>query len=282
MRVLVSRTKRLVRALPTAARKARLQAAILVLGSLTILPLQAQWAVVDADAIAEITKVESTATSTFNQLQQTYNLAQSMAIRAQGMWRFQGPTNLWKDFQYNDQYGTLSNWSGALNSGNLGATQNAFAQATDLPNINQGLSGLNPSQASSLRAGYSAQEIMDGNTTAAMTSIGQIHASAAQYQNAIAELMNDDESDDPDLQSQLAVEERTSNAMVLGLQAQQDTNQLLSDLLQQQIAQNLVTRGAVVSNSNASLDLVNALQTTSDLTNGYAQSLQNWSITGSQ
>jgi hypothetical protein len=283
MRLLVPKTTCLARSLLTAASKARLQALLLLaVGSLTIPSLHAQWAVVDSGAIAEITTVASEVSSEISQLQQTYNLAQQMATSAQGMWRFQGPTDPWQDFHYTDQYGTLSNWGTAVNSGNLSAIQSAYTQATQPVGINQNLSGLNQAVVAALQAGYSAQEIMDGNTMSGMSTIGQIHASAAQYQDAIAQLQNDDENPDPDLQSELAVEQRTSNALVLGLQAQQDTNQILSDILQQQLAQNLVTRNEMVSEANASVGLQNALQSNANLTNGYANSLQNWSIVGSQ
>lgn len=254
----------------------------LLFASLTILPLHAQWAVVDSGAIAEITTVASEVSSELTQLQQTYSLAQQMATSAHGMWRFQGPQNIWQDFQYPDQYGTLSGWITGVNSGNASAIQNAFAQNTSLAGADQSLTTLNSTLAMSRKALYSTREIMDGNVMAALGAIGQIHASAAQYQNAISQLQSDDENDDPDLQSELAVEQRTSNAAVLSLEAQQDTNQLLSALLQQQLGQNLANRSIIADDANSTNDLLQGVQTSQSLTNGHANSLQNWSISQSQ
>ena len=111
-----------------------------------------------------------------------------------------------------------------------------------------------------------------------MQAVGQIHAAAAQYRNAIAQLQNDDEDPDDGVQAQLAVEQRSGNALVIGLLAQQDTNNLLSQLTAQQIAQAKMTRDTIADSTNRALDEQQSLQDAGNLTTGYTTSLQNWKL----
>jgi aryl-alcohol dehydrogenase-like predicted oxidoreductase len=97
---------------------------------------------------------------------------------------------------------------------------------------------------------YATQSVMDGNNLAALQAVGQIRAAAASYKNAIDQMESDSENDDPDVQSALAVAQRTANASVIALRAQQDTNNLLSQIANQGIAQSKLTRDQLVGDSN--------------------------------
>jgi len=248
---------------------------LLLLGTST---LHAQWAVVDVDAIAEITKEVSNGAQQIQQLQQQYNQMMAMAQQAQGLFRYRGPQNIWQAFNYADQYATLTLWATGANSGDAASIQNAYAQNTTLANIDQSLTSINQGTARARSSLYATQSIMDGNNLALMQTVGQIHAAASQYQNAISQLENDDENPDGGVQAQLAVAQRTSNAMILQLRSQQDTNNLLSQIALQQLAQSKLIRDTIADATNRALDDQQALQDAGNMTTGYTTSLQNWSI----
>lgn len=240
--------------------------------------LHAQWAVVDVDAIAGITKQVSQGAQQIQQLDAQYNQMKAMAQQAQGLFRYRGPQNIWQAFNYADQYSTLALWATGANSGDPNAIQNGYQQNTVLANIDTSLSNLNSAVAHSRSALYATQSIMDGNNLAAISAVGQIHAAAAQYKNAIDQLENDDEDPDDDTQAQLAIEQRSSNALVLGLRAQQDTNNLLGQIAAQQVAQTKLTRDVIADATNTAIDNDQALSAAAALTANYTDSLKAWSI----
>jgi hypothetical protein len=217
------------------------------------LPTRAQWAVVDVDAIAQLTKQVSQGAQQIQQLTNQYNQMKAMAVQAQGLFRYRGPQTIWQDFRYADQYATLALWATGANSGDPSAVQSGYQQSTLLADVDQTLGTINTGVANSRRAMYATQAVMDGNNLAAIAAVGQIRQAASQYQNAIAALENDAQNGDPIVQSQLAVEQRTSNAAVLQLRSSQDTNNLLSQLVQQQVGQNKMARDSIAEATNNTL-----------------------------
>lgn len=240
--------------------------------------LRAQWAVVDIDAVAQLTKQVSQGAQQIQHLKSQYDQMVAMAQQAKGLYRYRGPQNVWQAFQYADQYATLTLWATGANSGDPNAVQNGYSQNTTLAEVDASLAKINAGMARSRTAMYATRSIMDGNNLAAMTAIGQIHAAATQYKNAIDELEKDGMDSAVDVQSALAVAQRSSNALILGLRAQQDTNTLLGQIAAQNIAQTKMIRDTLADSSNRALEQQQALEEASALTNGYTSSLQNWKL----
>ncbi|HVU44797.1 MAG TPA: hypothetical protein VHD85_01650 [Terracidiphilus sp.] len=243
-------------------------------------PLRAQWAVVDADAIAQLTKQVSQGAQQIQQLTNQYNQMKAMAVQAQGLFRYRGPQTIWQDFRYADQYATLALWATGANSGDQNTVQQAYSQSTILADVDQTLTKINAGVANSRRAMYATQAVMDGNNLAAMTAVGQIHQAAMQYQTAIAALENDAQNADPAVQSQLAVEQRTSNAALLQLRSTQDTNNLLSQIALQQVAQSKLTRDSLAADTNQAIANQQSYDALDALENGMADSWLNWKVVG--
>jgi hypothetical protein len=240
--------------------------------------LHAQFAVVDVDAIAGIAHQVQQGAQQIQTLQQQYDQMKAMAQQAQGLFRYKGPSNVFQAIAYADQYATLADWAAGGASGDLSTVRAGYTQNTVLANIDQSLSSINQGVANSRRALYATQEVMDGNNLAAMQTVGQIRAASASYKNAIDQMEGDSEDPDPDVQSALAVAQRTANATVLGLRAQQDTNNLLSQLASNNVAQTKLSRDTIADSSNRALDNQQATQENQKLTTDYTTSLQNWSI----
>ena len=240
--------------------------------------LHAQFAVVDVDAIAGIAHQVQQGAQQIQTLQQQYDQMKAMAQQAQGLFRYKGPANVFQAIAYADQYATLADWAAGGASGDLSTVRAGYTQNTVFANIDQSLSSINQGVANSRRALYATQEVMDGNNLAAMQTVGQIRAASASYKNAIDQMESDSEDPDPDVQSALAVAQRTANATVLGLRAQQDTNNLLSQLASNNVAQTKLSRDTIADSSNRTQEDQHALTTASAFTTNYTTSLQNWSL----
>jgi hypothetical protein len=173
---------------------------------------------------------------------------------------------------------TLAAWAAGGASGDLSTIRAGYTQNTVLANIDQSLSSINKGVADSRRALYATQEVMDGNNLAAMQTVGQIRAASASYKNAIDQMESDSEDPDPDVQSALAVAQRTANASVLGLRAQQDTNNLLSQIALQNVAQAKLTRDTLADSTNTSIDDQQAIAKAGNFTTDYATSVQQWRL----
>lgn len=241
-------------------------------------PLRAQWAVVDIDAIAGITKQVSQGAQQIQQLQAQYNQMKAMAQQAQGLFRYRGPQNVFQAISYADQYATLADWAAGGASGNANMIQQGYAKNTVLANVDQSLSSINAGVARTRSAMYATQSVMDGNNLAAMQAVGQIRAAATQYKNAIDQLENDSEDPDPDVQSALAVAQRTATANVLQLRAQQDTNNLLTQIALQQVAQSKMTRDALADSTNRTLEQQTSDQAIHQLDTGMGDSWMNFRV----
>jgi hypothetical protein len=234
--------------------------------------------VVDIEAIAQLTKSVSQGAQQVQHLKSQYDHMKAMAQQAQGLYRYKGPANVWQAFEYADQYATLTLWATGANSGDPNAVQNGYAANKVIANIDQSLSKLNSGLARTRTAMYATQSVMDGNNLAAMTAVGQIKAASAQYKNAIAELERDGQDPTDTVQAQLAVEQRTSNAMILSLRAQQDTNNLLGQIASQNVANTKLTRDTMADSTNRALELQQAIDDASSLTDGATTSLKAWKL----
>ena len=240
--------------------------------------LHAQFAVVDVDAIAGIAHQVQQGAQQVQSLQQQYDQMKAMAQQAQGLFRYKGPSNVFQAIAYADQYATLSAWAAGGASGDINTIRAGYTQNTVLANIDESLGSINKGVANSRRSLYATQSVMDGNNLAAMQTVGQIRAASASYKNAIDQMETDSENSDPDVQSALAVAQRTANASVLGLRAQQDTNNLLSQLATQTVAQSKLTRDTIADSTNRSLDDQQALQEVASLTTDFTTSIHNWKL----
>ena len=240
--------------------------------------LPAQFAVVDIDAIAGITHQIAQGAQQIQTLDQQYNQMKAMAQQAKGLFHYKGPSSIFRAIAYADQYATLADWAAGGASGDAYTVQAGYTKNTVLANIDQSLSNINKGVASSRRALYATQQVMDGNNLAAMQTVGQIRSAAASYKNAIDALEDDSEDDDPDVQSTLAVAQRNANAAVLGLRAQQDTNNLLSQMALQNVANTKHTRDGIADSSNRAQDDQEALDEAKSLMTDFTTSLHNWTL----
>lgn len=238
-------------------------------------PAHAQWAVVDVEAIAEIAKQVQNGAQQIQLAQNQYNQMMAMAKRMYNLGRYRGPSNVFQAVRYADQYATLARWSQCETTG-AGCDPLVLDDTGVLAQANDFMSTMDKGLASSLKAVYSSQQVMDGNNLAAMQAVGSIRNAQSQYQSAIAQLESDAQQDDDSGQAQLAVEQRTSNAAILQLRQTQDTNALLSAMTDQLIAQTKTQRDSLADYGNAVSAHQQSHQTYSGFYGGAADAWQNF------
>src|SRR5260370_31480492 len=113
-----------------------------------------------------------------------------------------------------------------------------------------------------------------------MTTLGQIRSHSESLNQQISNLEADSYSNDPSQQSEMAVLAKVNAANLIQLHSQQDTNQLLSAGIQQQmVAQQQAIRAQNRTNNPALHLLPKFAATMQKLKNVLSQNIQNHSLT---
>ena len=250
---------------------------LLGLGLCTLcVPLSAQWAVVDVGAIEQLTSQVRQGAQQLQTAKSQYDHLKAMATRAVGLWRYRSPENIWDAIEYADQYATLGAWAQSSITGEPTKAREAYAATTVAQKADDFLGKINAGLSSSKKALYSTGAVMDGNNLAAMRAVGQIRKASADYRNAIKALEDDAQKDDELTQSELAVQQRTSNAQIVELRQNQDTNQLLSAMLDNMVAQAKLQRDSIATSTNSSLEAQQSELDYQRFTKGAGDSLMKW------
>ncbi len=244
--------------------------------AVTLFPAYGQWAVVDTGAIAQLTKQVSQGAQQLQTAQNQYAQMKAMAQRMYGLTRYRSPKNVFQAIQYADQYAQLGAWATGENTGQN--VEEGYAAATVMVQANDLLGKVNGCLASSTRAMYATQEVMDGHNLAAIRAVGQIRNAASQYEAAISELENDSHNERDEAQAQLAVEQRTSNSAIVQNRLTKDLLTVVSAQLDQQVAQTKYQRDTIAESGNWLILRQQGFENTAPLYDGAADSWMKWSL----
>lgn len=261
----------------------------LALSVVTAAPSYAQFAVFDASNLAEATKefgqlqqMYTTAVQTRNQIIQAYNLAHYMAQMPQNLQqRYLAQFTLWTNLNAPNTYGNTSAWVAALNTGNpqqsYAGYSAAVVQLNPYPPANFGQ--LDSTTQSIIANQYATSNLAQGMTTGALTTLGQIRSHSESLNQQISNLETDSYSANPTQQSEMAVLGKINSTNLIQLHSQQDTNQLLSADIQQQ----MIAQKQAIDAENRSLNQAISFQQNFPLTmqkinSGASQSIQNMSF----
>ena len=214
------------------------------------------------------------------QLTTTYLLALQMAKNLQNMpTRYDAPFSQWRNTAAEDIYGNTTPWIDGINSGqavNAGYGQATTPLQTYDPAV---LAGMTPDELRRVQSQYASVELSDGASQTAMAAIGAIRNNAQNVQTHIGNLEQDSLSDDANLNTEVSVLNKINAAGVLTLRTAQDSNKLLTSLLEQQTLAAKQQRELTTNTINA--DIIrrasfpgNIAQVTGTLT----ESLQNFRI----
>jgi hypothetical protein len=147
--------------------------------------------------------------------------------------RYQARFSQWRNTTAGNLYGNTGTWLTGVNTGQLSA---GYQQATTqlLPYNQDHLSAMNADELARVKSQYASVELADGANTTAITTIGTIRGNAQNLQTQLANLEQDSLSGDAGLNTEVSVLNKINAANVLTLRSIQDSNKLLSSLLEQQ------------------------------------------------
>ncbi|HVS87983.1 MAG TPA: hypothetical protein VHF01_07150 [Candidatus Acidoferrum sp.] len=218
--------------------------------------------------------------ASYAQLVAQYNFAVQMAKSIHNMpVRYRAQFSQWRNTLAQDSYGNTGTWVNGMNSGQTGVVSSGYQQATTqlLPYNQAQLSGMNADELARVRSQYATVEIADGANTTAMATIGSIRGNAQNIQTQIGNLEQDSLSNDPNLNTEVAVLNKINAAGVLTIRTLQDSNKLLASLLEEQTILAKQQREATTNTINADIQRQASLAgNMAQVTGTITDSLQNF------
>ncbi len=195
-----------------------------------------------AHAIQQITQASqlyTTAVATRNQVVTMYNLAFQMAQLPQNLAaRYRADWSQWSSLQATtDTYGNTAALVNALNYGALTSARqgytSAYVQAQSYPAGSY--SSLDSRTQATVANQYATSELAQTATTSTLVTLGTIRSDSQSFASKLANLESDTFSTDPNQQTTNALLGKINSATLLQIHSQQDTNQLLTASIQQQL-----------------------------------------------
>lgn len=176
------------------------------------------------------------------QLQQTYakvlahyNLALQMARNIQDMpARYRAVFSQWRNGTALNTFGNTGGWITGVNTGTV---RDGYQLSTTqlAPYSADHLSSMDANELSRVRSQYASVQLSDGANLTAMETIGAIRGNAFNLETQMNNLENDSMSADPALNTEVSVLNKINAANMLTLRSLQDSNKLLTSLLEQQV-----------------------------------------------
>jgi hypothetical protein len=173
----------------------------------------------------------------YAQITNQLNLAMQMATYIRNMpARYRALFSRWRDVTSPNTFGNTGLWVAGINSGLFPSINTGYLKATSPLSVYNPyeLSGMDASELGRIESQYASVELADGANMNAMATIGSIRGNAAGVETQISNLEQDSFSGDAGLNSEVSVLNKINAAGVLTLRTVQDSNKLLSSLLEQQ------------------------------------------------
>jgi hypothetical protein len=184
-------------------------------------------------------QIYTTAVQTRTQIVTMYNLAYQMSTMPQNLAaRYKADFAQWSSLAAPPSaYGTNTALVNALNFGSLPQAQQgysgAFVQVQSYPSATYSSSDSNTQ--ATVANQYATSELAQTATTNTLATLGTIRSDSQAFATKLANLESDTFSTDPTQQTQNALLGKINSATLLQIHSQQDTNQLLSASIQQQL-----------------------------------------------
>ena len=239
-----------------------------------------------AHAIQQITQASqlyTTAVATRNQVVTMYNLAFQMAQLPQNLAaRYRADWSQWSSLQATtDTYGNTAALVNALNYGTLTSARqgynSAYVQAQSYPAGTY--SSLDSRTQATVANQYATSELAQTTTTNTLATLGTIRSDSQSFASKLANLESDTFSTDPNQQTTNALLGKINSATLLQIHSQQDTNQLLTASIQQQlIAQKQQIDAQNRALNNAIYFQQNFLTTMQTVNSGVSDSIRSISL----
>ena len=192
-----------------------------------------------AEAIEQVLQLERQ----YVQLVQTYQMVQNEYEHLKWMAR-RVPVDMasryriaitpWQGSSAGNTYGTTDAWMSAINTG-MDVPAGYAGAVQRLGTYGEGFSNVPADQQARIRTDYATVELTDGANLAAIETIGRLRANAPAVEASIQNLEADSLSDDPNMNTEIAVLNKINAANLISIRSVQDTNKLLVALAEEQL-----------------------------------------------
>ncbi len=192
-----------------------------------------------AQAVQQVVRLEQQ----YVQLVQTYQMIQNQYEHLRWMAkrvpvdmaaRYRAIPTPWRGSSASNTYGTTEAWTSGINTG--GDVAAAYASAVErLGAYGEAFSHIPADQQARIKTDYATVELAYGASLAAIETIGRLRANTPSVEASIQNLESDSLSDDPDMNTEVAVLNKMNAASVMQVRSVQDTNKLLVALAEQQL-----------------------------------------------
>jgi hypothetical protein len=176
-----------------------------------------------------------------SQYQQMMWMARTVPVTMSSRYRLL--SSPWLTSSAGNTYGTTSGWIDSINHG-LNTSAGYLQSTQRLLSYGPALGNIPADQLGRVKTNYATVELTDGANLYSMQTIGDIRSNASEVETAIKDLEDDSLSDDPEMNTEIAVLNKISAANLVTVRNTQDTNKLLVSLAEQQVIQAKRTRDA--------------------------------------
>jgi hypothetical protein len=162
----------------------------------------------------------------------------------------------WLGFIADTAFGTTAGWIRAANTGHDPLV--AFTQATERLLAYGGAMARFPAEEGArVQVRYDRVQLADASITHGLEALGYLRGHQQSVESAVETLEDDTYSDDPDLNTQIAVLNKINATAVASARLSKDANNVLVSLLEQQLLEATERREAAVQGINAHIAFVN-------------------------
>jgi hypothetical protein len=226
------------------AMNRRIVASVCVASLLGVTIVKAQLAVFDASVYGEAVAEVSQLIQQYNQLVQTHqmitNQYKQMLWMAQtlpgSLTRFRAVATPWFASAATNTYGTTGAWTEAVDTG-VNAPAGYSQAVGPLMAYAGALANVPADELQRLQKYYGTVELADGANVAGIQTLGTIRANAAEVESAIQQLEDASLSSDPSFNTEIAVLNKINAAGIIALRNAQDTNKLLTTLVEEKLVE---------------------------------------------
>jgi hypothetical protein len=220
---------------------------------------------------------------TYQKIVSQYNLALAMTRNIQNMpARYRASFSPWRNLTtVPDLYRNTGGWVNGVNTGSPAVIQSGYQSATHPlhPYSPTTIANMSPEELQRATANYATVELRDGVNTNSMQTVGNIRANSLLMQRQISNLEQDSLSNDPSLNTVVAVLNKINATNVLILRTLQDANNLRVAEIEQEIVCSKQERDDITKAINADgYQRQNMITQVNRITTGLETSLRNYRL----
>jgi hypothetical protein len=235
------------------------------LASALVAPLAGQWIVFDPsnfeNAVQQLLQLEAQLRQmvvTYEQIRTQYLLlkqqAQLLPVAMNA--RYRSLPTPWLPFAAAETYGTTTGWILTANNGHEAAA--GYTKATQPLESYGGIMGrIAADEAARIQRRYDRMQLADAGIAHGLEALGFLRGHQMSVETTIRNLEDDTYSNDPDLNTQIAVLNKINATAVTSARLTKDSNNVLVSLLEQQLLDAADRRDAIVQGINAHIAFMN-------------------------